>query len=53
MVVTIHIDRWDVTKILIDNDSHAKIHFLSTFKNMGYDQKQLKEPTKELSQLGS
>jgi hypothetical protein len=24
MVVTVHIDRWDVTKILIDNDSQAE-----------------------------
>jgi hypothetical protein len=39
MVVTIHIDRWDVTKILIDNDSHAKILFLAAFKKMGFDRK--------------
>jgi hypothetical protein len=24
MVVTVHIDRWDITKILIDNDSQAE-----------------------------
>jgi hypothetical protein len=48
MVVTIHIDRWDVTKILIDNGSQAQILFLTAFKKMGYDRKQLKEPMKLL-----
>jgi hypothetical protein len=52
MVVTVHIDRWDVTKILIDNRSQAKILFLTTFEKMGYDQKQLKEPTKLLYGFG-
>jgi hypothetical protein len=37
MVVTIHIDRWDVTRILVDNGSQAKILFL-----LAYDKKQLK-----------
>jgi hypothetical protein len=32
MVITIHIDRWDVTKILIDNGSQAEILFLTAFK---------------------
>jgi hypothetical protein len=32
MVVTVHIDRWDVTKILIDNGSQAEILFLTTFE---------------------
>jgi hypothetical protein len=44
MVVTIHIDRWDVTRILIDNDSQAEILFLSFFKKIGHDRKHLKEP---------
>jgi hypothetical protein len=44
MVVTVYIDRWDITKILIDNDSQAKILFLATFDKMGFDRKQLKEP---------
>jgi hypothetical protein len=44
MVVTVHIDRWDVTKIIIDNSSQAEILFLSAFEKMGYDKKQLKEP---------
>jgi hypothetical protein len=39
MFITVHIDRWDVTKILIDNDSQAEILFLSAFEKMGYDQK--------------
>jgi hypothetical protein len=37
MVVIVHIDRWDVTKILIDNGSQVKILFLTAFKKMGYD----------------
>jgi hypothetical protein len=48
MVVTIHIDQWDVSKILIDNDSQTEILFLSTFKKMDYTKKQLKEPMKPL-----
>jgi hypothetical protein len=32
MVITVHIDRWDVTKILIDNGSQAEILFLTAFK---------------------
>jgi hypothetical protein len=39
MVVTVHIDRRDVTKILIDNDSQVKILFLATFEKMGFDKK--------------
>jgi hypothetical protein len=52
MVLTVHIDRWDVPKILVDNDSQAEILFLSTFKKMGYDKKQLKKPTKPLYGFG-
>jgi hypothetical protein len=37
MVVTVHIDRWDVARILVDNDTQAEILFLSAFKKMGYD----------------
>jgi multisubunit Na+/H+ antiporter MnhB subunit len=48
MVITIHIDRWDVTKILIDNGSQAEILFLLAFKKMGYDKKQFKETMKPL-----
>jgi hypothetical protein len=32
MVVTVHIDRWDVTRILMNNGSQAKILFLLAFK---------------------
>jgi hypothetical protein len=48
MVITVHIDRGDVTKILIHNDSQAEILFLSAFEKMGYDRKQLKELMKLL-----
>jgi hypothetical protein len=37
-----------MSKILVDNGSQAEILFLSTFEKMGYDKKQLKEPTKPL-----
>jgi hypothetical protein len=47
-----NIDWWDVSKILIDNGSQAEILFLSTFKKMGYDKKQLKEPTKPIYGFG-
>jgi hypothetical protein len=53
MVLTIHIDRWDVSKILVDNGCQAEILFLSTFEKMGYDKKQLKEPTKPLYDFDS
>jgi hypothetical protein len=52
MVIIVHIDRWDVTKILVDNGSQTKILFLLAFKKMGYDKKQLKEPTKPLYGFG-
>jgi hypothetical protein len=52
MVVTVHIDRWDVTKILIDNGIHAEILFLATFDKMGFDRKQLREPLKPLYGFG-
>jgi hypothetical protein len=32
MVLTVHIDRWDVSKILVDNGSQVEILFLSTFE---------------------
>jgi hypothetical protein len=35
-------------KILIDNGSQAEIVFLATFNKMGFDRKQLKEPSKPL-----
>jgi hypothetical protein len=48
MVTIVHIDRWDETKILIDNGSQAKILFLATFDKMGFDRKQLRDPSKPL-----
>jgi hypothetical protein len=38
-VVTVHIERWDVTRILVDNGSQARILFLSAFNKMGFDRK--------------
>jgi hypothetical protein len=32
MVLTVHIDRWDVSRILIDNGTQAEILFLSASK---------------------
>jgi hypothetical protein len=52
MVLTVHIDRWDVTKILVDNGSQAEILFLSAYEKMGYDKKKLKEPMKPLYGFG-
>jgi hypothetical protein len=48
IVLTIHIDRCDVSRILIDNGSQTEILFLSAFEKMGYDKKQLNESTKPL-----
>jgi hypothetical protein len=48
IAIIVHIDRWDITKILIDNGSQAEILFLATFDKMGFDRKQLKEPSKPL-----
>jgi hypothetical protein len=31
IVITAHIDKWDITRVLIDNGSQAKILFLSAF----------------------
>jgi hypothetical protein len=39
MVITTHIDKWDVTKILVDNGSQDGILFLPAFDQMGYDRK--------------
>jgi hypothetical protein len=53
MVITVHIDRWNISRILVDNGSQAEILFLLTFEKMGYDKSQLKEPTKPLYGFGS
>jgi hypothetical protein len=60
MVVTVRIDRWDVTRILVDIGSQVKILFLSAFESMGYDESNWKSQrspstasvTKELNQSG-
>jgi hypothetical protein len=52
MVLTVHINRWDMSKILINNASQAEILFLSTFEKMDYDKKQLKESMKPLYGFG-
>jgi hypothetical protein len=52
MAITAHIDRWDVTRVLIDNGSQAEILFVSTFEQMGFDKKQLKEASKPLYDFG-
>jgi hypothetical protein len=39
MVITAHIDQWDVVKILIGNGSQVEILFLSTFEKMGHNKK--------------
>jgi hypothetical protein len=52
MGTIVHIDIWDVTKILIDNGSHAEILFLATFDRMGFDRKQLRELPKPLYSFG-
>jgi hypothetical protein len=43
MVITAHINKWEVTRVLVDNGSQAEILFLSAFEQMGFDIKQLKE----------
>jgi hypothetical protein len=53
MVLTVLIDRWDISRILVDNGSQAKMLFRSAFKKMAYDKKQLKEPTKPLYGFGN
>jgi hypothetical protein len=34
MVITVHIDKWNVIRVLVDNRSQIKILFLSTFEQM-------------------
>jgi hypothetical protein len=58
MIIIAHINKWDVTRVLVDNGSQAEILFLLAFDQMGFDRKQLKEASnncmvsveKELSQ---
>jgi hypothetical protein len=41
MVITSHIDKWDITRVLVDNGSQA-------FDQLGYDIRHRKEATKPL-----
>jgi hypothetical protein len=52
MVITAHIDKWNVMRVLVDNGSQVEILFLSTFEQMGFSQKQLKEASKPLYGFG-
>jgi hypothetical protein len=48
MVITAHVDKWNVTRVLVDNGSQEEILFLSTFEQMGLKKKQLKDASKPL-----
>jgi hypothetical protein len=48
MVITTHIDKWNVMRVLVDNGSQVEILFLSTIEQMGLNKKQLKEAPKPL-----
>jgi hypothetical protein len=37
MVITAHIDQWDVVKILVDNSNQVEILFLLAFEKMGHN----------------
>jgi hypothetical protein len=37
MVIKAHIEKWDVTTVLVYNGSQANILFLSVFDQMGYN----------------
>jgi hypothetical protein len=52
MVIIVHIDKWNVTKVLVDNISQAEILFLATFEQIGLNKKQLKEAPKPLYCFG-
>jgi hypothetical protein len=53
MVITTHIDKWNVTRVLVDNRSQEEIMFLSTFEQMGLNKKQFKEAPKPLYSFGA
>jgi hypothetical protein len=52
MVITVHIDKWNITRVVVDNRSQAEILFLSTFEQMGLNKNQLKESPKPLYGFG-
>jgi hypothetical protein len=39
MVITAHIDKWNVMRVLVDNGSQVQILFLSTLEQMGFNKK--------------
>jgi hypothetical protein len=51
-VITAHIDKWNVTRVLIDNGSQGEILFLSTFQHVISKIKQLKEACKPVYGFG-
>jgi hypothetical protein len=52
MMITAHNDKWNVTRVLVDNGSQAKMLFLSTFEQMDLNKTQLKEAPKPLYSFG-
>jgi hypothetical protein len=48
MVIIEHVDKWNVTRVLVNNGSQAEILFLSTLEQMGFNKKELKEASKPL-----
>jgi hypothetical protein len=52
MVITAHINKWNVMRVLVDNGSQAEILFLSTFEQIVINKKQLKEAPKPLYDFG-
>jgi hypothetical protein len=52
MVMIAHINKWDVMRVLVDNGSQTEVLLLSTFQQMGFDRKQLKEAPKPLYGFG-
>jgi hypothetical protein len=39
MVITTHINKWNVMRVLVDNRNQEEILFLSTFEQMGLNKK--------------
>jgi hypothetical protein len=52
IVITAHIDKWNVMRVLVDNGNLVEILFFSTFEQMGFNKKQLKEASKPLYGFG-
>jgi hypothetical protein len=52
MVITAHINKWNLMRVLVDNGSQVEILFLSTFEQTGFSKKQLKEALKPLYGFG-